>query len=126
MPRNRITRQNTRPQNRGHNRNVQMRNNARQMPFQQQNFQGGVGQGPALAPGQPAGPPRPGAPQPGAQQAAVQCPAGQKAGPMPDGRMGCVPDRQAGMPGAPGVSPARGQGAGIPVRGAPKKYNEGR
>ena len=39
MPRDRRTR----PQNMGQNRNVAMRNNARQMPFQQGNFQGGVG-----------------------------------------------------------------------------------
>ena len=109
----------TRPRrtvNKGANRNVAMRNNqraARPMPFQQQNFQGGLGQSPPVAPGvRPPGPPRP-----GVQQGAGQCPAGQKPGRTPDGRMGCVPDRQGG---APGASPARrpgGVGAGIPRPG---------
>ena len=122
MPRQRRTR----PQNNGANRNVQMRNNARQMPFQQQNFQGGIGQGPPVASGQPAGPPRaPGAPRPGVQQGAGQCPAGQKFGPTPDGRMGCIPDRRAGAPGAPGTSPAGGTGAGIPRAGSNPPNKQG-
>ena len=116
------------PRNMGLNRAASMRGNNRNLG-QNQPFQGGLGQGPAVAPGQPAGPPQPGAPRPGAQQGAGQCPVGQKFGPTPDGRMGCIPDRRAGAPGAPGApgtSPAGGTGAGTPSRGTPNRYNEGR
>ena len=114
-----------RPQNMGQNRNVQMRNNARRggPTFSpNQNFQGGLGQSPPMAPGaQPPIAPQPGG-QPGGQQGAGQCPAGQKFGPTPDGRMGCVPDRQAG---APGASPARTPGAGTPNRTPKPSLKEG-
>ena len=64
MPRNRITR----PQNRGQNRNVQMRNNARRS----NPFQGGLAK-------QPAG-------------GAGQCPAGQQPTKDPrTGKMTCAP-----------------------------------
>ena len=119
MARPRITK--PRPQNMGQNRKVQMKNNTRAvrpMPFQQQNFQGGIGQGPPVVSG--ARPPGP--PQPGAQQGARQCPAGQKPGRTSDGRMGCVPDRQAGVPGA---SPTKGPGTGTPNRNPRPSLKEG-
>ena len=56
------------------------------------------------------------------QQNNMQCPVGQQPGRGPDGRPTCVPSNQAGMPGA---SPARTPGAGMPVRGPKKPYNEG-
>ena len=102
MPRNRITR----PQNAGATRARSMRNNqraARPMPFQQGSFQGGIGQG-SGAPGV--------SPQP--QQNNMQCPVGQQPGVGPNGRPTCVPVKQAG---APGVSPSRVPGAGIPRSG---------
>ena len=108
------------PRNLGQNRVASVRaNNRGQNTYSpNQAFQGGVGQGPPVAPGVRA----PGPPRPGVQQGAGQCPAGQKFGPTPDGRMGCVPDRQGG---APGISPAGGSGAGIPNRSPRPKNVEG-
>ena len=124
MPGQRPRRTTPRPQNMGQNRNVQMRNNARRggptfSPNQM--FQGGLGQNPSVAPAvQP-----PGVRPPGGQQGATQCPAGQKPGRTPDGRMGCVPDVRAGAPGAPGASPARRPGAGTPNRSPRPPLKEG-
>ena len=114
MPRPRINR----PQNMGQNRNVQMRNNARRggPSFSPNKFQGGLGQGPSVAPGvQSPGVQPPTAPQPGAGQ----CPAGQQLGKGPGGRIGCVPVRGPGMP---GQGPSKGPGAGVPT-GIPGKPN---
>ena len=61
-----------------------MRGNNRNLG-QNQPFQGGIGQGAARVAPQGTGRP----PMQGGQQ----CPAGQEPGPMPDGRMGCVPER---------------------------------
>ena len=70
---------------------------------QNQPFQGGIGQGPAIAPqGR----------MPSPSQGMQQCPAGQKPGPMPDGKMGCVPD-------SPNIS---GQ---VPVNNAQRAINSG-
>jgi len=108
------------PENMGATRPRSMRNNtkaARPMPFQQQTFQGGIGQNAGAAPQQP------GLQRPGQQQSPTQCPAGQKPGKTPDGRMGCVPDTGPGQIGAP-----RRPGAGIPGgadRNKPNRYNEG-
>jgi len=116
MPRDRRTRP---PQNVGATRPRSMRNNtraARPMPFQQGNFQGGVGQGPPVTPGAP---PRP--TKPGGQPGATQCPAGQQLGPKPDGSMGCVPVPGAGQAGAP----RRAGGAGVPTGIMPPKNREG-
>jgi hypothetical protein len=112
------------PRNLGQNRVASVRaNNRTQNAFStNQNFQGGLGQTPSMAPGaQPPRAPQPGG-QPGGQQGAGQCPAGQKFGPTPDGRMGCVPDRQVG---APGASPARTPGAGTPNRTPKPSLREG-
>ena len=91
-----------RPQNMGQNRNTAMRNNARA----QQNrgtFQGGLGRNQGIAPqGR----------MPSPAQGMQQCPAGQKPGPMPDGKMGCVPD-------GPNIS---GQ---VPVNNAQRAINPG-
>lgn len=112
---------NARRQNRGQNRNVQMRNNqraARPQPFGQ-SFQGGIGQGqPGGVPGGQNATGGPGAPPVSAQQNQMQCPTGQKPEMGPDGRPTCVPDMQQG-PGAnpqrrPGVNP----GNNIPTSNA--------
>ena len=105
----------TRPQNVGANRNVQMRNNARQMPFQQQAFQGSVGTGVG------AGPQQPGQQRLGPQQNGTQCPVGQQPGRMPDGNMGCVPAAGPGQAGAP----RRAGGAGVPTGITPPKNRQG-
>ena len=99
MPRPRRTQ---RPQNMGQNRNTQMRNNARQMPFQQGNFQGGVGRNLGVAPQQPGQTPA---------QNRQQCPPGQMPGKDPNtGAQTCVP---ATSPQGFGQGPQR-TGAGIP------------
>ena len=109
MPRQRRTGPpNQRPQNVGAGRNVQMRNNqraARPMTFQQQTFQGCIGQNAGASPQQP------GLQRPSAQQGNIQCPAGQQPGRMPDGNMGCVPAAGPGQAGAP----RRAGGAGVPT-----------
>ena len=60
-----------------------MRKNSRNLG-QNQPFQGGIGQGPGIAPK---------GPMPNPSRGQQQCPAGQEPGPMPDGRMGCVPEK---------------------------------
>ena len=104
MPRNRITRQNTRPQNRGQNRNVQMRNNARRSGT----FQGGLAinqgmpdqasvQAPTRAPGQNR----------------QQCPPGQE--PATDPNTGA----QTCRPAQPNIS------GNVPVVNANRAINPG-
>ena len=110
MPRQRRTR----PQNMGQNRNVAMRNNARKMPFQQGNFQGGIGQNPGI------GQQQPGQQRPGTQQGNIQCPVGQQPGRRPDGSMGCVPAAGPGQVGAP-----QRTGAGIPGADRNKPNKQG-
>ena len=110
------------PRNLGQNRVASVRaNNRGQNTYSpNQAFQGGVGQGPPVTPG--ARPPVSPQPQSGAPGGTAQCPTGQRPGRTADGRMGCVPVKRAG---APGVSPARGSGAGIPNRSPRPKNVEG-
>ena len=106
MPRQRITR----PQNKGQNRKVQMRNNTRNtrpMAFGQQ-VQGGLVQNPGMAQ-------KPGL-QPTQPQGQLQCPTGQIAKPGPDGRPTCMPTNQG---------PRRPGGAGIPTGNVPPKNRPG-
>ena len=105
------------PRNMGLNRAASVRGNNRNLG-QNQPFQGGLGSGASVTPG--IQPPR--APRPGGQQGPAQCPVGQKPGKMPDGSMGCVPDRQGG---APGASPVRSPGAGTPNRTPRPPIKEG-
>ena len=113
-----------RPQNMGQNRNAQMRNNTkavRPMPFQQGNFQGGIGMNPGASPQQPGQPPA---------QNRQQCPQGQMPGRNPaTGAPTCVPvtGQQGPGPGLQGGGAGR-TGAGIPGRADRNKglYREGR
>ena len=104
------------PRNIGQNRAASMRgNNRRQNAFSPGSVQGGLGQGPGMAPGMNVSP----------QQG--QCPAGQISKPGPDGRPTCVPAAGAGQPGmAPqtGVAPQR-SGAGIPAPNGNSPYKKG-
>ena len=107
------------PRNIGQNRAASMRgNNRRQNAFSPGSVQGGLAQGPGMAPGMNAQP----------QQ--IQCPVGQISRPGPDGRPTCVPDpRQKGnIPGQTGqtgqVAP-RQPGAGIPSGVKPPRNREG-
>ena len=105
MPRPRRT--TPRLQNMGQNRNTQMRNNARRPGT----FQGGLSRNQGVAPQ---------GPMPNPSQGQQQCPAGQEPGPMPDGRMGCVPEKANIAGNVPVVNSQRainpGPGGNVPPR----------